>query len=514
MIGGGDIKNDLPKNYRQIMYMGRCVNSDDPYMLGRVRVYPEDQNIADRLASVYNFNEEKDAWNNNDPFVFLPLLPYFIYQVPKVGELVHVIYTNPDYKTLKGQYYIQGPFSSPTSIYNENYNSAKTFLDSGIRNRPYPAVKNKNGTYFNTKTEGVFPEPGDVAILGRNNTDVILKDNEVLIRAGKHNKFSKLEMPTANLNRAFIQLTNYQTTEQYGQTEKLIRLIEEDLNITKLIEYEIYNPENTMSAYTGQIILYNIKPDDVSGKTMSSIVSSLSNLEQFKSIQKIEQFTAKTLPQVIELVNNFIKSVKRGVFDDGTSINNQFPFYYRPNKANLDYVRDFTGATNPNKYTTLISLFAGVKGSDFSSAILGNGLIYDKTGKTSVPKKPQIESYRPKRVLNINKTASIMGADQLYFIANDSANPAKAKVNLTDTLYGITQTKLVDEIQPKTSSMVRGEELLDLLSLIVRFLATHVHPYPGMPPVGVSSDGTKIDDLLKELLEASNKVLNKNIRLN
>ena len=60
------------------------------------------------------------------------------------------------------------------------------------------------------------------AILGRNNTDVILKDNEVLIRAGKHNKFSKLEMPTANLNRAFIQLTNYQTTEQYGQTEKLI----------------------------------------------------------------------------------------------------------------------------------------------------------------------------------------------------------------------------------------------------------------------------------------------------
>ena len=247
---------------------------------------------------------------------------------------------------------------------------------------------------------------------------------------------------------------------------------------------------------------------------MSSVVSSLSDLEQFKSIQKIEQFTAKTLPEVIELVNNFIKSVKRGVFDDGTSINNQFPFYYRPNKTNLDYVRDFTGATSPNKYTTLISLFAGVKGSDFSSAILGNGLIYDKTGKTSVPIKPKIESFRPKRVLNINKTASIMGADQLYFIANDSVNPSKAKINLTDTLYGITQTKLVDEIQPKTSSMVRGEELLDLLNLIVRFLATHVHPYPGMPPVGVSSDGTKIDDLLKELLEASNKILNKNIRLN
>lgn len=511
---GRDIQNDLPKNYRQIMFMGRCVNSDDPYMLGRIRVYPEDQNIADRLASVYNFNEEKDAWNDNDPFVFLPLLPYFIYQVPKVGELVSVIYTNPEFKTLKGQFYVQGPFSSPTAIFNENYNSAKTFLDSGIRNRPYPAVKNKNGEYYNPKTIGVFPEPSDVAILGRNNTDIVLKDNEILIRAGKHNKFSKLEMPTANINRAFIQLTNYQTTEQYGQNEKLIKFIDEDLNITKLIEYEIYNAENTMSAFTGQIILYNIKPDDVSGTTMASYVNSLSNLEKFKSVQKIEQFTGKNLIEVISLINNFINSVKRGVFDDGTSINNQFPFYYRPNSTNLNYVRDFTGATNPSKYTTLISLFAGVKGSDFSSAILGNGLIYDKTGKTQVPKKPQISNYRPKRVLNQTKTASIMGADQLYFIANDSSNPAKAKINLTDTLYGITQTKLVDEIQPKTSSMVRGEELLDLLSLIVRFLATHVHPYPGMPPVGVSSDGTRIDDLLKELLDASNKVLNKNIRLN
>jgi len=168
-----DAKSELPINYRQIMYMGRCVNSKDPYMLGRARVYPEDQNIADRLKSIYNFNEEKDAWKDNDPFVFLPLLPYFLYQVPKVGELVHVIYTNPEVKTLKGQYYVQGPFSSPTTIKNENFNSAKTFLDSGIRNKPYMAIKNSENEYYNPKTEGVFPEPEDVAILGRYNTDVV-----------------------------------------------------------------------------------------------------------------------------------------------------------------------------------------------------------------------------------------------------------------------------------------------------------------------------------------------------
>jgi len=62
--------------------------------------------------------------------------------------------------------------------------------------------------------------------------------------------------------------------------------------------------------------------------------------------------------------------------------------------------------------------------------------------------------------------------------------------------------------------MVRGEELLDLISLIVQFLATHVHPYPGMPPTPVTTDGTQLNDLLKELIDATNKVLNKNIRLN
>jgi len=509
-----DAKSELPINYRQIMYMGRCVNNKDPYMLGRARVYPEDQNIADRLKSIYNFNEEKDAWKDNDPFVFLPLLPYFLYQVPKVGELVHVIYTNPEVKTLKGQYYVQGPFSSPTTIKNENFNSAKTFLDSGIRNKPYMAIKNSENEYYNPKTEGVFPEPEDVAILGRYNTDVVLKENEILIRAGKHNKFTKLQMPTANINRAFLQLTNYQTTEQYGKTENFIRFVEDDLNITKLVEYEIFNPENTMSAFTGQIILYSIKPDDISGTTMASLVSATSNIEKFKSIQKIESFTSKTLPEVIGLINNFIGSVKKGVFEDGTVLSNQYPLYYRPNSSNLDYVRNVTGATDINKYTTLVGLFAGVKGSEFSSAILGNGLIFNKKGDTSVPRTPKFESVRPKRILNTEKTASIMGADQLYFIANDSVNPAKAKVNLKDTLYGIDQTRLVDDIQPKTSSMVRGEELLDLLRLIVRYLATHVHPYPGLPPVSVSSDGTRVDDLLKELLDASNKILNKNIRIN
>ena len=71
-----------------------------------------------------------------------------------------------------------------------------------------------------------------------------------------------------------------------------------------------------------------------------------------------------------------------------------------------------------------------------------------------------------------------------------------------------------NKITLNTSSMVRGEELLELLESIVGFLVSHVHPYPLLPPSSVAYDGTSTDDLLKKMLEAYNKVLNKNIRLN
>ena len=62
--------------------------------------------------------------------------------------------------------------------------------------------------------------------------------------------------------------------------------------------------------------------------------------------------------------------------------------------------------------------------------------------------------------------------------------------------------------------MVRGEELMELINLIVRFLLTHTHSYPGLPPVQITQDGTKAQDILSELQNAANKILNKNIRIN
>jgi hypothetical protein len=62
--------------------------------------------------------------------------------------------------------------------------------------------------------------------------------------------------------------------------------------------------------------------------------------------------------------------------------------------------------------------------------------------------------------------------------------------------------------------MVRGEELLQLLNVIVRFLVSHTHGFPGEPPISITEDGSTVDNLIRELNDAYNKVLNQYIRLN
>ena len=103
-----------------------------------------------------------------------------------------------------------------------------------------------------------------------------------------------------------------------------------------------------------------------------------------------------------------------------------------------------------------------------------------------------------------------MGADTVYLLSHKS----NKQVNFENSIYGFTQQQIQENILPFTSSSVRGEELIELLNLIVRFLVSHVHSLPGVPPVPVATDGTESNQILFELQNAVNKILNPNIRIN
>ena len=269
----------MDNNYGQNIFFGVCIDSEDPMMLGRVRVEPYQQNIAASDSSNPDFDpnsktpEVNGPWSDKDPYIFLPLLPYFINQVPKVGENVMLMYYDQRSKTTKNKFYLIGSYSSPTTINFENYSSAQTNLDSGSKNskKKLQPIKNNNGTFKNDNNKGVFAEPVDISLNGRDTADIIIKQDEVLLRAGKHKKFRTGEIPEADQTRAFLQLTKNYTKLSFGTPEVKTRLIPNEKPIKYLIEYDVINPDNQFSAFTANLYIYALRTDENAYLTLSTV---------------------------------------------------------------------------------------------------------------------------------------------------------------------------------------------------------------------------------------------------
>ena len=221
----------------------------------------------------------------------------------------------------------------------------------------------------------------------------------------------------------------------------------------------------------------------------------------------------------VKFINDFIKTCNdQTVTVSGvqlfTSEQNKFPIFYRPNNLTYSQITSssVTGATASDSYANVSSIFNQIK---LYPALKqgGYGLIYvkNKVGKPIEIKRTIVPQ---QTYLNSQSTYGALASDTLYLLSQSSSIPGKGKINFDDTLYGISLDKFVDEFLPKTSSLVRGEELLELINLIVRFLTTHTHSYPGLPPVPVTQDGSSVTDILTEMQNAYTKILNANIRLN
>jgi hypothetical protein len=271
----------------QQIFFGTCLGSDDPLMLGRVRVLPETMNEASLANSNSKFDEnstdpnKNGPWSDVDPFVYLPLLPYFVNQVPKKGEKVMLFYYNTNTKTGRNKFYMISTFSSPTTIKFEDASSSQTRLNSGYGNssKKLPPIKNQNGTYKNEKNKGVFPEPVDISLNGRDSADLILKESEVLLRAGKHKNFSTGQIPEADSKRAFLQLSKYDTDITFGNAESKTKLVQNKTPIKYLVEYDVLNPENQFSAFTGVLYIYQLRTERQAEKTLTGNFNVTTNID-------------------------------------------------------------------------------------------------------------------------------------------------------------------------------------------------------------------------------------------
>lgn len=500
---------------RPILYQSVVIDNEDPLMLGRVRARLITDNYFDIIKSIGDWNETVDAWTDKDPFIFNPLLPYYVYQVPQPTELVQAVYVNPQAK-FKNQYYIQNNFFSPMGTGYMFNQGANKFTAVGPQIKPPSDLLNKTDKSYTNKGihKGVFPEATDNAVLGRGSADLIIKENELLLRTGKF-KGQSLQpnvFPVANTQRGFLQLSRFQNTKTPQPPKKFLTLDEVTLQVYYLIEWVILNPENQQDKFTGAIYLYQLKPDLSTNSKNLTCDSEVT--ENIKKLIYTQNFTGLSSDETIKSINDFLNLCNSNNSIGGVQLFNnateKFPIYYRPNKRTYNVLK--TGNTTGPEFQNVNKIFNGVK---LYTALKqsGCGLIYSQ-GKVGQP--TEIKTTTVETTVNSNSptTLGAIGSDKFFLLSHLSAKPGKAPINFNDTLYGISQEVFNNEILPKTSSMVRGEELLDLINLIVRFLITHTHAYPGLPPTSITQDGSNIQEILTQMRNAQNTILNENIRLN
>jgi hypothetical protein len=516
------------ENKHQILFPGYVYDNQDPMMLGRLRVIPETKNYNDIIASVTNWNEDTDPWTSKDPLIFIPLLPFYISQTPKKDEYVHIIYMNKKYP-FQNQFYIQGPFSSPMTTPFEYFQGAKKFLATGDRIKQGLSLKNQEGEYRDDNSKGIFPEPGDNALLGRGTADVIVKENEVLIRAGKTKELSKDKFPIGNQNRAFLQLTRFTQTKQTLPQESKFRLVKNVQLVKKMIVWDISTLSST-SNFTGSVKLYNLKPsprvntDNFKFDTILNLTSGEDYGAELESVS----FIGLSFQESVKTINDFISKVfNPNVNFTGITINNpnnlsdQFPFIVTPSKQTYETGKKFSPTNALGEileYVNYKRFFNNIKLNNSKED--GWFLVSEnKGGKPLFGPQSDLkeETITPTKFNSEDITYGVLGAQKVFLLSQNSTSP-KGQINISNTLYGIPQDKFVgagDTLFEKTYSTVRGEELIKLIEKIVEFLNNHVHPHANMVPdeatQGSKTTKTSINQLLADV---NNTVLNQNIRIN
>ena len=196
---------------RTIFY-GEVISIADDTDGGRIKV---------RIPELDNRTSNEDL-----PWCY-PLLPKFFHIYPQVGEMVRIFLEDNKFLE-RSRFWMGSIISQPQKI---GYDSKFTALST--TNLGLTSPEKAPSTF--PDADGVFPTKNDVAIVGKVNTDIILRLNEVHIRAGKHENDNILKLNIKN--PASISLiyepvdgnTNEYTSNTIIQSDK-IAIISHDGN--------------------------------------------------------------------------------------------------------------------------------------------------------------------------------------------------------------------------------------------------------------------------------------------
>lgn len=343
-----------------------------------------------------------------------PLLPKHLSVYPKKGEYVYII-TLAKGSPQQIRYFI-GPVVDTYGQLNiapDDQSETNAGIESNQLREP---------------EKGIYPSRNHVSIQGRNNSDVVLKDQEILLRAGKYVIGDPFKFNS--FDTGYIQI-------RYGQPELKKTKKEKKTQIVKLPVFDGFVTANLLLTIPLQLpYQVNLKFDDKDNKFLGKIFKSFSSEEEAISFIK----------------ETFIDLKKQGSTSKSLSlITDNFG-----NKVSI---------SNCSNYKFISTDVPQLK--DWN----------DLNPKTVTEEK--IEQVEVEETIFTDSKGSGINvvASKINFISYGNDYGFKL-LDPETTINAEQQLKINTDAQP----IPYGYILNDFLSLIKTFVTTHVHAYPGLPP--------------------------------
>jgi hypothetical protein len=456
------------KNNQNIVF-GTVIDNKDPENAGRIRVLLD--SFKYKVENFTPWQKGKTVDNTiTDPYICNPFLPKLINVVPKIGELVKVIFYNPNYPELDKEYV--GPVISQfNSIEYENATQGRVFTQSQKTN----LLPNLGNFEY---SKGLLPDINNITILGRKSTDLTIKPNDILIRSGRvdlqdNKKFNKK-------GSLFQISSNPVKLDRKTKPITVNKRIPEPIN-----NVVIYNLNSDNSGYVNVYKLTTPK-----NTSNINVNTDLTNLISSPAITYT--FSANTQTIGISYINQFLS------FLDNNQVKNQ----------NTD-----TGIITINQPVIGIPYLLKPLNSDVKYV---NVKVFNVTTQGLRTIKPVENQLVDTLQENINATTEYQNymvalSDMLYLLSNETSIPEKGFINFDGINNGFTVDKVTSEINDKTEPMVRGDQLVKALVIIINAFLNHVHSGFGFMSVNQTDEVQKLTKLRSEL---NGLILNPKIRIN
>ena len=445
--------------------------------------------------------------------MFSPFLPNHINFVPQVGESVNIFYTDPEVTFMDG-------FYMPSSVSDRGYSdstSAEHMMSQSKQGLNYKKAKDllkDTGEYVKKKYDGALIKNEDIAISSRVNSDVIWSDNAIIIRAGKINEeiSKKQKEPIRDENPAIIQVRKYDSTLEKVEGDTIFIEEKKFAHVEVLIEYFIEDL-NATDEFVGNVYVYKVAKNEGDTETVyfnqTTEVSQdnkellYSRLVTSDSLLGLSSNIRQTIKQIINKGNGGLDKLDF-LIKHPSNVNPSkslpiYPLYFRPSSSQYN---------SNNTNTTYID---NVLNRIHIKSRKGYGLIFDEKNDDTPTKNVEVKQYDIVKSDKPNKNI-LMLSDTNYFLAYGNNIPTESKgIDFSKVSnYNISQDEVINNIEPNTFALVRGEKLQELLDVIYLFLISHVHN-PAEPAVVQPSVKQELEQKFQDFKQ---NILSQKIRIN